>query len=1277
MKRAYLTVAISFVFALFLCVPAYADDGTQASALSDSIGSVTAVSSTIDSAQNATTASATEEVAQQASSSEAIQQASSDITDATETDVNDDTSDGSTSIDTAQGSSSESSSTTDTTQGETATAEETSASAQPRQVPANNDAQTTAIAEGPYTIESSYGTVLDVAGGSTEANANIQVYNDNETPAQRFNFIVSDIAADGTVHYRITNIKSGLVVDAIGNDARQNNFEADSSQLWALQAIGSMDGWYRIVNVGDGMALALAESSSANGVNACTVAIANNANQYWKLNRILPTLDNGKYAIISTTDSEWALDIQGGSLSDCAAVIVADPSDASSQVFEVTYNSATGYYAITNENSGKCLDVPGASVDQTTRLQQYASNGTWAQQWSIVQNADGSYTLICAANGLALDVPGCNAATVGTQVWQYAPNGTNAQKFMFEELADLPQTNMGSDTVTVTVPTTKISEGVYIIASKLGTVIDIAGASINEGANTNMYASNQTAAQRFLVVPVGVNDDAWEYAFINVKSHRLLTASSSNVFQGAKALTNGARWIVTAAADGSYVIYNVLTGKVLSVVGNSAANCARLTTSNDSNATGQRWIFQDTQTIEDGAYTLTSAAVPDLVMDDTSGSGDRGNKFTAQNANGTLAQDFAFTYMPDSGYYEVTCYRSGLVLDVPGASSNNGTQLQQYDRNGTWAQRWAVVRNADGTYTLYSAANGLAVDVCSGTSAKVGERIWQYTPNGTAAQKWTLTSTTPSVPLDIVAIRTRNNSDMLVDDPGGSFDEGTAYALYETNGTFSQKFQLSDNGDGTYTLLSAKSTMPLAATSDGKIVQQQSTSSDYERWIVAPTKDGYFTLKNVATGTFLSFTGQASNSTPLALCADADASTAKWSFINTSFLDGHSFVIVLAGNTDSALDVTGRSLEQGANVQFYTKNGTMAQTFRFELQNDNTYEIYNIFSMLNLDVYGAQAAAGTNVQQWGDNSSNAQHWTVSLTNGGYVFKSGVGSFALGSASLNANSNAQLVDVDSQNAKLLLIDHDSSLSFQERIDVLNSFSGDGLVVFHSHKGISDATLQAVINAVNNYYNNGYEVGCVMMDLKTGAGVAFNANQVFYSACTIKAPYIVSTIQAYPESVDVFPYEMYQAIYRSDNPTYFTVRNYYGTDHFYNFINQCDVYDYEEAGYYGWYSARSLAKFWSGMSDYFLDDNAPDIGWSRDVFGNNIWITVRGYVQGQGAIYAKSGNLDGNPVVHCEGCLVTDNGNNPYVMAIMGSTYSSEPEYMGQLYAALAQAHASMV
>ena len=77
-----------------------------------------------------------------------------------------------------------------------------------------------------------------------------------------------------------------------------------------------------------------------------------------------------------------------------------------------------------------------------------------------------------------------------------------------------------------------------------------------------------------------------------------------------------------------------------------------------------------------------------------------------------------------------------------------------------------------------------------------------------------------------------------------------------------------------------------------------------------------------------------------------------------------------------AVDVNGASAVKGANVQLYSVNHSNAQVFYIDIEEADKWSIRNVYSGMYVDVNGAAATRGTNVQQWTDNDSRAQRWRI-------------------------------------------------------------------------------------------------------------------------------------------------------------------------------------------------------------------------------------------------------------------------------------------------------------
>ena len=79
-----------------------------------------------------------------------------------------------------------------------------------------------------------------------------------------------------------------------------------------------------------------------------------------------------------------------------------------------------GYYAILNRQTGKALDVTGASLDNGALIQEYDFVNGFNQQWRF-ELVDGTYCkIVSRATGKVLDVVDASTAnTAGVQQWDY------------------------------------------------------------------------------------------------------------------------------------------------------------------------------------------------------------------------------------------------------------------------------------------------------------------------------------------------------------------------------------------------------------------------------------------------------------------------------------------------------------------------------------------------------------------------------------------------------------------------------------------------------------------------------------------------------------------------------------------------------------------------------------------------------------------------------------------------------------------------------------------
>lgn len=434
------------------------------------------------------------------------------------------------------------------------------------------------------------------------------------------------------------------------------------------------------------------------------------------------------------------------------------------------------------------------------------------------------------------------------------------------------------------------ADGVYTIGTKLDASkdMDIPGASSASGASSQIYSDNQTPAQRFSFV----RGSDGSYTIRNVSSHLVLDVAGAAAKNGTRVQqyeangTDAQKWELVRNDDGSWSILSWLRGAndlrmALDVPYGNARNGASLWIWERNGSSAQSWLLNDTRTLEDGTYVISSGIGSKRVVDVAGNSESSGTNIDSYEENGTMAQRFGVFYDNGSGYYTIVNTGTGRVLDVNGASTARGANVQQYQSNGTNAQRWSFVKKSDGMWEIVNARSGLALDIAAASLAN-GANIWQWTRNGSAAQSWALAPIDPLASGRYVIVSSTNRS-FAVDARGGSSFEGTPVQIYSRNGTEAQTYEVTPSSEA-----------------------------------------GYYVIRNVKSGKYLTVDAVQSASNGASVTLSAPDGPADWQLWKpTMTVGGVTFV----SKTGLVLDVYANSMRNDTIVQGWESNGTSAQRF--------------------------------------------------------------------------------------------------------------------------------------------------------------------------------------------------------------------------------------------------------------------------------------------------------------------------------------------------------------
>lgn len=138
------------------------------------------------------------------------------------------------------------------------------------------------------------------------------------------------------------------------------------------------------------------------------------------------TVDTNAWYVVVNRNSGKALDVAGASSEDGAALTQWGRYDGTNQQFQFV-DSGDGYYRLKARHSGKVLDVSSWSTADNAAIHQWSDHGGVNQQFRLADSPDGYVRLINRNSGKAVEVPGFSSAD-GTGVVQYSDlGGVNQQ----------------------------------------------------------------------------------------------------------------------------------------------------------------------------------------------------------------------------------------------------------------------------------------------------------------------------------------------------------------------------------------------------------------------------------------------------------------------------------------------------------------------------------------------------------------------------------------------------------------------------------------------------------------------------------------------------------------------------------------------------------------------------------------------------------------------------------------------------------------------------------
>ncbi|HEX3513127.1 MAG TPA: carbohydrate-binding protein [Trebonia sp.] len=144
--------------------------------------------------------------------------------------------------------------------------------------------------------------------------------------------------------------------------------------------------WYEVVNASSGLCASAASGGTANGTAVQQLACTGATSQLWQF---VP-VTGGYYEVLNenaqAAGESWNITGGVGATASGALLQLWSYGGAgNTNALFTAGQGSSGYYSFAADNSGLCIDTPGSSASSGVQLQQYACNGTGAQEFSLVQ----------------------------------------------------------------------------------------------------------------------------------------------------------------------------------------------------------------------------------------------------------------------------------------------------------------------------------------------------------------------------------------------------------------------------------------------------------------------------------------------------------------------------------------------------------------------------------------------------------------------------------------------------------------------------------------------------------------------------------------------------------------------------------------------------------------------------------------------------------------------------------------------------------------------------
>ena len=508
------------------------------------------------------------------------------------------------------------------------------------------------------------------------------------------------------------------------------------------------------------------------------------------------------------------------------------------------------YNILSSINQNRVLGTANSSTNNGSDILLSSINGSNSQKFKFVKNNDGSYCIKNASSGRVFDIYSGNTSVNFTKVWLYDSNNTKAQKWY----------------------PVKNSDGTYTFYTIDGTVLDVYTASTAINTKIEIYSSNSTPAQKFVLKCISSSSSGSSPTLVNISSCKIEDIATQT-YDGTQKKPS-----LKITYNNKTLVEN--TDYALSYSNNINPGTASVKVTGKGNYTGtvtknftikQKQESTDTGTNIFGSnkeYYILASQMKSRAVSTANSSFSNGTSIVLNTLSGGNAQKFKFVKNSDGSYCIINSH-SGRALDVyAGKTSVNSTKVWLYDSNNTNAQKWYPIKNSDGTYSFYT-IDGIALNLYYGRTDNNTKLEIYGKRSSSASQRFVLKDASTFTPANISTsstfyILSKINTSKALDIYAGSKADHANVDIYNLNKTPAQKFKFVKNSDSTYTIVNVNSNKAVHILGNGSnngtnVIQYSKFNSNAQKWYAFTNSDKSITFISCETGKALNLNGGNTN----------------------------------------------------------------------------------------------------------------------------------------------------------------------------------------------------------------------------------------------------------------------------------------------------------------------------------------------------------------------------------------------------------------------------------